>query len=168
MIGAEWSHEASPRLSGAPTVTATLSRPQPDTTVCTVTGTVNWDTTPLLRDALVEAQRDDNVHLVIDLSTVTSMDAAGPYALLEARFKHDISGGGHLAVVADPNSQAIPELHIVALKATFDFHFHLAAALHACASAGKSIGRVATGMATQSDRRLPTPRALAAFPAFDK
>jgi len=91
---------------------------------------------PLVREALVEAQRDDNVHLVIDLSTVTSMNSAGPYTLLEARVKHNISGGGHLAVVADPASRAIPELQIVALKASFDFHSSLVEALRACARAG--------------------------------
>jgi hypothetical protein len=88
-----------------------------------------------VRRALTEARQDDNVHLVIDLSAVTSMDSAGPYTLLEARFKHHIGGGGHLAVIADPDSHAIPELQIVALKASFDFHASLADALHACASA---------------------------------
>jgi hypothetical protein len=65
---------------------------------------------------------------------------ATPYTLLEARFKHHISGGGHLAVIANPDSPAIPELQIVALKASFDFHANLADALHACASADTSTG----------------------------
>jgi anti-anti-sigma factor len=102
--------------------------------VCTVTGAVDWNTTSLVKRALTEARCDHNVHLVIDLSAVTSMDSAGPYTLLEARFKHHIGGGGHLAVIADPDSHAIPELQIVALKASFDFHASLADALHACAS----------------------------------
>lgn len=148
MIGAEWSHEASPQPCEAPTIAASLSRPQLDTTVCTVTGPITWETMPLVREVLAEAQRDDNVHLVIDLSTVTSMNSAGPYTLLEARFKHNIGGGGgHLAVVADPNSQAIPELHIVALRAAFDFHSSLTEALHACSSAGKRSDRSRSGLA---------------------
>ena len=91
-------------------------------------------TTPVLREALVEAQRDDNAHLVIDLSTIISMDvnAASLYTLLQARYTHDISGGGLMAVVVDPNSQAIPELHIATLEATFDMHHNLTDALHAC------------------------------------
>ena len=95
------------------------------------------DTTPVLREALVEAQRDDNAHLVIDLSTIISMDidAAGLYTLLEARYTHDISGDGLMAVVVDPNSQAIPALHIATLEATFDLHHNLTDALHACAVA---------------------------------
>src|SRR3982074_1565164 len=121
MIDTDWSPQTSPCCSGTPVTTVALSRPQPDTTVCTVTGAVDWNTTPLVRDALTEARRDDNGHLVIDLSAVTSMDAAGPYTLLEARFKHPLGGGGHLAVIADPDSHAIPELQIVALKASFDF-----------------------------------------------
>lgn len=137
----EWHPDAPSRLLGAPIVAATLGRPQADTTVCTIAGIVNPDTMRVVQDALNEARLDGNAHLVIDLSTVTSMDAAGPYILLEARFKHNISGGGHSAVVVDPNSQAIPELHVVALKATFDFHCNLADALRACASASRNRGR---------------------------
>src|SRR5438309_2335080 len=92
MIDTDWS----PRCSfGTSVITVALSRPQPDTTVCTVAGAVDWNTTPLLRRALSEARWDDSVHLVIDLSAVTSMDSAGPYTLLEARFKHHLGGGGH-------------------------------------------------------------------------
>lgn len=133
MIDTDWSPRCS---SGTPVITVALIRAQPDTTVCTVAGAVDWNTTPLLSRALSKARRDDNAHLVIDLSAVTSMDSAGPYTLLEARFRHHIDGGGHLAVITDPDSHAIPELQIVALKASFDFHSTLADALHACASAG--------------------------------
>ena len=136
MIDTDWSPQTSLCCSDAPAITVTLSRPQPDTIVCTVTGTVNWNTTSLVRDALTEARRNDNAHLIIDLSAVTSMDSAGPYTLLEARFKHHLSGGGQLAVIADPNSPAIPELQMVALQAAFDVHATPADALHACASAG--------------------------------
>jgi anti-anti-sigma regulatory factor len=136
-MGEKWSPETSPCHASALTSTAVLSRPQLSTTVCTVTGTLNTSTTPVLRDALVEAQHDDNAHLVIDLSTVISMDAdaAGLYTLLEACYTHDINGGGLMAVVVDPHSQAIPELHIATLEATFDLHHNLTDALHACAIA---------------------------------
>jgi anti-anti-sigma regulatory factor len=118
-----------------PAITVTISRYLHHTTVCTVVGAVDWNTRALLRNALVDAGRDDNVHLVIDLSAVTSMDSAGPYTLLEARFKHGLSGRGHLAVVADSNSSAIPELQGVAIRAAFDVHSTLSDALHACAHA---------------------------------
>ncbi len=140
MIGSELSREALSSPSGAPTVTAALSRPQPDVIVCTVIGTVNSDTTPILREALTKVRQDHSVHLVIDLSTVTSLDSSGLYALLEARHNHRLNGSGHLAVVVDVNSRAIPELHIVALEATFDLHHKLTEALHACASAGTDGG----------------------------
>ncbi|MDQ4093901.1 MAG: STAS domain-containing protein [Actinomycetota bacterium] len=139
MIGEKWS-ETAPCPAGALTITAVLSRPQPDTTVCTVTGTLNTDTAPVLRDALVEARRDDNAHLVIDLSTITSMDmdSAGLYTLLEACFKHEINGGGHLAIVVDSHTQSVPELYVVALEVTSDLHHNLVDALHACADADAS------------------------------
>lgn len=137
MIAEKWSRETSPCPARALTTTAVLNRPQLNTTVCTVTGTLDVGTTPVLRDALVEARRDDNAHLVIDLSTIISMDvdAAGLYILLEARYTHDINGGGLMAVVVDSNSQAIPALHIATLEATFDLHHNLTDALHACAVA---------------------------------
>ena len=135
MSGEAWSQQKPPWRPGAQAITAVLTQPQPDTTVCTVTGTISADTSPVLRDALTQARRDDNAHLVIDLSAVTSMDATGLYALFEALSKHDL-GGGHLAVVVDPHSQAIHELHIVALQAAFDLHHHLAGALQACANIG--------------------------------
>jgi anti-anti-sigma factor len=112
-----------------------------------VTGTINRDTMPVLRDALAEAQRNANAHLVIDLSAVTSMDSAGLYTLLaglytflEARHKHTLGGGGHLTVVIDSNSRAIPELYVVGLKASFDVHHDLTGALHACTSVGTDSG----------------------------
>ena len=168
MIDTDWSPQTSPCCSETPAITVALSRPQPDTTVCTVTGAVDWNTTPLVRDALTEARRDDNGHLVIDLSAVTSMDAAGPYTLLEARFKHHLGGGGHLAVIADPDSHAIPELQIVALTASFDFHSTLADALHACASAVTSTSHEPNRPAIHATCS-PTHRAqLATSPVFDK
>ena len=135
MLDTDCSWQTSLGSLETPAITVTLSRHQHETTVCTVVGAVDWKTRTPLRNALVEAGHDENVHLVIDLSAVTSMDSAGPYTLLEARFKHGLSGGGHLAVVADPNSCAIPELQGVAIRAAFDVHPTLADALHACAHA---------------------------------
>ena len=142
MISKLWPPETPPRPGEASTLTAALSQPQPDTTVCTVTGKINADTTPVLRDALAQARRDGNVNLVIDLSTLTSMDAVGLYALFEALRRHNL-GGGHLAVVVDSNSQSLHELHIVALEAAFDLHPDLARALHACARSRTSCGPAA-------------------------
>ena len=157
MIGEMWSRETSPCHASALALIAVLSRPQLNTTVCTVTGTLDTGTTPVLRDALVEARRDDNTHLIIDLSTLTSMDtdSAGLYTLLEARYKHSVNGGGHLAVVVGDNSQAISELHMVMLKVSFDLHHNLADALDACASADPS------NVHSADEGRLTIDRAVA-------
>jgi anti-anti-sigma factor len=152
MISKNRPHETPPCAAGASTITAALSQPQPDTTVCTVIGKISGDVTPVLRAALTDARRDDNAHLVIDLSAVTSMDAIGLYVFFEALNEHNL-GGGHLAVVVDPHSQAIHELHIFALQAAFDLHHELARSLHACANAG-----TATRKTTPSARRPPTSR----------
>lgn len=115
---------------------AILSCPQPDTTVCTVTGPIDTGTTPAMRDALAQAVRDDNAHLVIDLSAITFLDSTGLYALFTVRHKHQIYGNGHLAVVIDPNSHAIAEVYAIALEVIFDLHNDLAGALRVCAGAG--------------------------------
>lgn len=128
MTCAEWSDDG-----------AILSYPQPDTTVCSVTGKMDTVTTPTLRDALNQAVRDDNTHLVIDLSAITFMDSTGLYALFSVRHKHNIRGSGHLAVVIDSNSQAIPQLYVVALEVIFDLHNDIAGALNACASAAQTV-----------------------------
>jgi anti-anti-sigma factor len=112
MIDMDWSPQTPRDFSGTPAITVTMSRPQPDTTVCTITGAVDWNTRALVKDALTHARHDDNAHLVIDLFGVTSMDSAGPYTLLEARVKHHLSGGGHLAVITHPSSRAIPKLPV--------------------------------------------------------
>jgi anti-anti-sigma factor len=114
-----------------------LAQSQPETTVCTVTGTINKNTMPILRDALTEARRDNNAHLVIDLSAVTSINSAGLHTLLEARHEHNLSGGGHLAVVIGSNSPVILfKLRLAGLKVPFDVHHDLIGALHACTNAG--------------------------------
>jgi anti-anti-sigma factor len=97
-----------------------------------VTGTLDPVTTPALRDALEEAVRDVNRHLVIDLSAVRSLDSTALHALFAARHLHDMSGGGHLVAVIDPDSGAIPELYLVALGKAFKLHNNLAGALDAC------------------------------------
>jgi anti-anti-sigma factor len=93
-----------------------------------VIGTVDGGTAPILRDALTDARCDDNAHLVIDMSAVTSMDSAGLYTLFVACHKHSIGGGG-----------AIPDLYVVSLNTTFDLHSDLVGALEACASAGENV-----------------------------
>lgn len=133
MNSEQLSHEMSP--SGA-----ILSFPQPDTTVCTVTGKMDTNTTPAVTDTLIQAVRDDNAHLVIDLSAVTFMDSTGLYALFTARHKHKIYGNGHLAVVIDSNPETIPQLYAIALDVIFDLHNDLTSALRACADTGRSSG----------------------------
>ena len=98
---------------GALGVVVALTQTQPDTTVCTVTGAMNEDAIPALRDALTEARRDNNAHLVIDMSAVTFMNWAGFHTLLEARHWHNVDGGGHMKVVVPPNVHSISDVDIV-------------------------------------------------------
>ncbi|MGH3547689.1 MAG: STAS domain-containing protein [Pseudonocardiaceae bacterium] len=119
-------------------VIATLSCPQPDTSVCRVTGSVDLVTAPVLADKLIEAVHDGQPHLVIDLSAIAVLDSIGLQAVFEALDRYDIEG--HLAVVADPRSTAISRPDISVLSEIVDIHHDLASALRACARASISHG----------------------------
>jgi hypothetical protein len=93
------------------------------------------DTTPALSAVLTQAVCDENPHLVLDLSAITVLDPTGLNALFAVSHHHDTAGGGgHLAAVIDPNSDAIPHVYLAALDMIFDLHTHLPKALHACAT----------------------------------
>jgi anti-anti-sigma factor len=162
LIQIDWSPHASRVSSAAPSaLTVTLSRPQPSTTVCTVIGAVNWNTQPLLSNALTQARHDDNTYLVIDLSAVTAMDSAGPYTLLEARVRHHLHGGALIAVITNPHSSAIPELQIVAIHAAFTVYPTLTDALHACPHSNTPTSHPTPQATTSSDfTHQPTKHAI--------
>ncbi|MDQ2882919.1 MAG: STAS domain-containing protein [Actinomycetota bacterium] len=119
-------------------VIATLSCPQPATSVCRVTGIVDLVTAPVLADKLIEAVHDGQPHLVIDLSAIAVLDSIGLQAVFQALDRYDIEG--HLAVVTDPRSTAISRPDISALSEIVDIHHDLASALRACARASISHG----------------------------
>jgi anti-anti-sigma factor len=114
-------------------VIATLSCRQPDTTLCTVSGSVDLATAPALADKLIEAVHDDRSHLVIDLSAVALVDSGALQAVFETLACYDIDG--HVAVVVDPCSDSITQLDITTLEEVLDVHHELAGALRACAQA---------------------------------
>jgi anti-sigma B factor antagonist len=133
------------RSNDIPQARAILSCPQSDTTLCTVTGKIDANTTPILRDSLDDAVRDENRHLVIDLSAVTFLDSTGLHALFAARHQHDIRGGGKLVAVFDTDSPTIPPLYVVGLEMAFELHDSLAEALRTCAGAPRGTRRQPAG-----------------------
>jgi anti-anti-sigma factor len=98
-----------------------------------VTGALDTGTAPALREALCNAARTANPHLVIDLAAVTVLDATGLHALFAARYHHDRHHGGHLAAVINPATRAIPKIYVLALTMAFDLHTSTTQALRACA-----------------------------------
>ena len=127
-----WIHHMPPADVGEPSLTATLSQPQPTITLCTATETAQPGTMPTLREALDAARRVENPHLVIDLSAISSLGSTEFFTLLEARHHHHLDDRGHLAVVIAPEYHGIPEIYLVALKVSFDLHHTLTNALQAC------------------------------------
>lgn len=120
------------RLGGS-MVTATVSSPQPNTTVCEVVGSVGLVSGPYLAGKFSEAVHDGRPHVVIDLSAVILLDSRGMQIIFAALDCLDI--GGHLAVVIDPRSAMITRSDITALGEVIDIHHDLASALRACARA---------------------------------
>lgn len=128
--------DTMPPPLGGHMVTAALSCPRPNTTVCTVAGRIDLVTAPVLCDTLIEAVHDERLHLVIDLSAVDFVDTAGLQAIFESLDRYDIDG--HVAVVVDSNSDAVTPLEIAALDEFLDRHGDLTRALQACARASIS------------------------------
>lgn len=128
--------DTMPPPLGGHMVTATLSCPRPNTTVCTVAGRIDLVTAPVLCDTLIEAVHDERLHLVIDLSAVDFVDIAGLQAIFESLDRYNIDG--HVAVVVDSNSDAVTPLEIAALDEFLDRHGDLTRALQACARASIS------------------------------
>lgn len=79
-------------IESARLLTATVSYPRPDIAVCSVAGEVDSFTAPLVCDRLHEAVHDDPRCLVVDLSAVTFMGAAGVATLHTARSWQDHQG----------------------------------------------------------------------------
>ena len=128
--------DTMPPPLGGHMVTATLSCPRPNTTMCTVTGRIDLVTASALSDTLIEAVHDERPHLVIDLSAVDFVDSASLHAIFESLDRYDIAG--HVAVVVDPNSEAVTPLEIAALDEYLDRHGDLTRALQACARASSA------------------------------
>lgn len=84
-------------LSRAP-LTATVSHPRPTFVLCTVTGEIDMTTAPALRVQLAKALQARGRHLVVDLTAVTFLAAAGIHLLDEARRACD-DGGDDLTLV---------------------------------------------------------------------
>ncbi|MDH2424946.1 STAS domain-containing protein [Sphaerisporangium sp. TRM90804] len=66
---------------------------QSKSTLCRVSGDVDISTSGLLRERLLAVLQHPRVHLVVDLSGVTFMDASGLGALMAARRRSTVLGG---------------------------------------------------------------------------
>ncbi|MFC4584860.1 STAS domain-containing protein [Sphaerisporangium corydalis] len=88
-----------------------------DTAVCRVTGDVDISCSPMLRERLLAALGPQRTRLVLDLSGVTFMDASGLGALMAARRRSLLLGGG-MRIVA-PSSPVRRVLEASGLRSRF-------------------------------------------------
>lgn len=121
----------TPSPLSAPGITVTLSYPEPDVTLCTVTGEVDLATTPVLCGKLDRAIRNVRAHLVIDLTGIDYLGSAGLQALLDVLKRQRRQG--HLAIVTDENLRASRPFRVTALDEVFALYATVSDALRACA-----------------------------------
>ncbi|WP_156755208.1 STAS domain-containing protein [Actinokineospora pegani] len=95
--------------------------------VVTACGEVDLTSSPLLRDALLAHLRPGPPHLVVDLTGVRLLDAAGLAVLLVVR-KAAAAAGTRLSVVGDARPVLLP-LAVTGLDDVFELHTDLAGAL---------------------------------------
>ena len=127
-----WTHHLPPRPTDTPRLSARLTHLEPDITLCTVTNGIQPGPGLTLGEALSIARHDDNPHLVVDLSAITSLDSTALFLLLEAGHNYRRDDRGHCAVVARPELPGIPEIYAIALTVTLDVHHTLGSAIYAC------------------------------------
>jgi anti-sigma B factor antagonist len=88
-----------------------------DSILCRVSGDVDISCSPALREQLLAALEPPRPRLVLDLSEVTFMDASGLGALMAARRRSLLLGGG-LRLVA-PSSSVRRVLEASGLRSRF-------------------------------------------------
>ena len=96
-------------------------------TVVTVTGDVDYGTAPLLKDALLEAVGDGDVHVVVDLLGVEFIESTGLGVLLGAR-RRVAEREGSVAVVCADN-QVLRTVEITGLARALAIHYSLDSAV---------------------------------------
>ena len=112
---------------GAELLTITTQPIPPHATVIIVRGEVDLYTGPLLQDALLAHLRHTSLPLVIDLTHVEFLGAAGLTVLVIAR-ETAVAAGVGLCLVAHSRPVLLP-LTITGLDRVFAIHPHLADAL---------------------------------------
>lgn len=80
-----------------------------DTTMCRVSGDVDISCSSELRERLLAALEAPRARLILDLSEVTFMDASGLGALMAARRRSMLLGGGVRLVGASPPVRRVLE-----------------------------------------------------------
>jgi anti-sigma B factor antagonist len=113
--------------SGTEFLTVTAHPVPPSAVVITVRGEVDLVTSPLLRDRLLAHLHDTAPQMIVDLTKVGFLGAAGLTALLTAR-QAATAAGITLCVVAHTRPVLLP-LTITGLDGVFDIYPDLAQAL---------------------------------------
>ncbi len=111
-----------PNISGG----RLISRRLHGHTVLAVAGELDIATTSRLRDQIVQALRDTNTPVIIDLSGVSFCDASGLAMLVGVQRRATLEG--RTVVLAGPRRNVLKLLHITGLDRAFTIHPTLAAA----------------------------------------
>lgn len=117
----------------ASVLTITVSRPRVGTVVCTAVGEVDLTTAPALRERLQKATSDGRRHLILNLSGVTFLSAAGVGALVQTwTAQQDRYVMALLMCNSRPVTRVLDALAELHLTPPFQRYDHISDAVAAC------------------------------------
>jgi anti-sigma B factor antagonist len=117
------------RRDGLVPLRCTVSRPRPDVCVALLEGELDMATAPFLGDHLREHTATRPAELVLDLSGVTLLAAAG-LALIVAGLHNDDDIHGRLHLIGVTGNRPVERvLHLTGLRPVLDVHDSLRALL---------------------------------------
>jgi anti-anti-sigma factor len=106
--------------AGPPMRIAT-SRPRPEVCLVAPAGELDMATSPLLRDHLRRQTSDRPSHLLLDLTAVGFISAAGITLIVDA-LRNDDGIHGRLQVVTPPGSPVLRALRLTGVHVLLDIH----------------------------------------------
>jgi anti-sigma B factor antagonist len=106
---------------GRPPMRIATSRPGPDVCLVAPAGELDMATAPLLREHLRRETSCRPPHLVLDLTAVEFISAAGITLIVDAK-RNDDGIHGRLQVVTPPGSTVLRALRLTSVHTLLDIH----------------------------------------------
>jgi anti-sigma B factor antagonist len=128
----------STRSDGLQSLTMTTAWPRPDVCLVRLTGELDIATSPLLADYLREHTAGAPAYLLLDVSAVTFLAAAGINLIVTA-LRHQLGIRGEVRLIGVTDNPSVRRvLDLTELRAQFTEHDDVEEALHHIGEDGRS------------------------------